>query len=96
MRVTKHESDAYVSVSSDAEMVDLGGGPEVGGIRKCIKYPNCGEFHPLEYINGMAEAIERMGGKIYENTRAFKATVSLCQLHKKKLICWFKGLTMQA
>jgi glycine/D-amino acid oxidase-like deaminating enzyme/nitrite reductase/ring-hydroxylating ferredoxin subunit len=35
-----------------------------------IKFPNQGQFHIMEYLNGLAEAIIRMGGKIYTESAA--------------------------
>jgi len=31
----------------------------------CLRFPNQGQFHPTKYLNGLAEAILRMGGRIY-------------------------------
>jgi glycine/D-amino acid oxidase-like deaminating enzyme len=53
-------------------MVDLGGGPEVGGIRKALKFPGTADFHPVQYCRGLAKAFEKYGGKIYERTRVLK------------------------
>ncbi|PSC69844.1 oxidoreductase [Micractinium conductrix] len=44
---------------------------EVGGIQKCLRFPNNAEFHPLMYLEGLAKAVERRGGKIYEGTKAW-------------------------
>jgi len=30
---------------------------------------SCGEFHPLMYLEGLAEAVVKHGGKIYEGTK---------------------------
>lgn len=70
----KKELDAAVRAGlDDTEWVDLGGGPEVGGIRECLAFKNSAEFHPLMYLEGLAEAVQRHGGKIYEGTKAWKA-----------------------
>lgn len=37
-----------------------------------IRFPHQGQFHIMHYLNGLANAIVRMGGKIYTNTRAVK------------------------
>jgi glycine/D-amino acid oxidase-like deaminating enzyme/nitrite reductase/ring-hydroxylating ferredoxin subunit len=37
---------------------------------KCLCYPNQGQFHPLKYFAGLAEAIRRNGGEIYNHTHA--------------------------
>jgi glycine/D-amino acid oxidase-like deaminating enzyme/nitrite reductase/ring-hydroxylating ferredoxin subunit len=35
-----------------------------------LVFPNCANVHPLRYIEGLAEAVVRNGGQIYEGTRA--------------------------
>ena len=35
-----------------------------------LRFPNQAQFHPLKYLDGLARAIERSGGKIFCNTRA--------------------------
>ncbi|MEA2711475.1 MAG: hypothetical protein QOF78_4076 [Phycisphaerales bacterium] len=37
---------------------------------KCLCYPHLGQFHPLKYFAGLARAIERNGGEIYNHTHA--------------------------
>ncbi|RSZ56484.1 FAD-dependent oxidoreductase [Massilia atriviolacea] len=36
----------------------------------CLRFARQGQFHPLKYLDGLARAIERLGGRIYDNTRA--------------------------
>ncbi len=36
----------------------------------CIKFPGQGQFHIMSYLKGLADAIVRMGGKIYTESRA--------------------------
>ena len=36
----------------------------------CLRFANQAQFHPLKYLDGLARAIVRMGGRIYDNTRA--------------------------
>ena len=36
----------------------------------CLRFPNQAQFHPLKYLAGLAEAIERAGGRIYTGTHA--------------------------
>ena len=38
----------------------------------CIRYHGQAQFHPLKYLNGLAQAIVRQGGKVYGATRALK------------------------
>src|SRR5205814_654824 len=35
---------------------------------KCLCYPDQAQFHPLEYLRGVAQAIERNGGDIHNQT----------------------------
>eukprot|EP00887_Chlorella_sp_A99_P007470 scaffold2.g7470.t1 len=58
---------------TNVEMVDLGGGPEVGGIHEALRFPNNADFHPLMYLDGLAKAVERRGGRIYERTKYWTA-----------------------
>ena len=36
----------------------------------CIKFPDQAQFHIMRYLKGLAEAIVRMGGKIYTQSKA--------------------------
>jgi glycine/D-amino acid oxidase-like deaminating enzyme/nitrite reductase/ring-hydroxylating ferredoxin subunit len=36
----------------------------------CVRFPRQGRFHPLRYVEGLARAIERRGGRLFEKTRA--------------------------
>jgi glycine/D-amino acid oxidase-like deaminating enzyme/nitrite reductase/ring-hydroxylating ferredoxin subunit len=36
----------------------------------CLRFPSQAQFHPLKYLAGLAEAIERGGGRIYGGTHA--------------------------
>lgn len=36
----------------------------------CIEFLDQAQFHPLKYLQGLCKAIERMGGRIYIETRA--------------------------
>jgi glycine/D-amino acid oxidase-like deaminating enzyme/nitrite reductase/ring-hydroxylating ferredoxin subunit len=38
----------------------------------CLRFPNQAQFHPLKYLGGVAEAIERGGGRIFTGTHATK------------------------
>jgi glycine/D-amino acid oxidase-like deaminating enzyme/nitrite reductase/ring-hydroxylating ferredoxin subunit len=31
----------------------------------CLRFPNQGQFHPLAYLNGLAGALARMGGRLF-------------------------------
>jgi glycine/D-amino acid oxidase-like deaminating enzyme/nitrite reductase/ring-hydroxylating ferredoxin subunit len=36
----------------------------------CLRFPSQAQFHPLKYLAGLAEAVERGGGRIYTGTHA--------------------------
>jgi glycine/D-amino acid oxidase-like deaminating enzyme/nitrite reductase/ring-hydroxylating ferredoxin subunit len=38
----------------------------------CLRFPSQGQFHPLKYLAGLAEAIERSGSRIFTGTHATK------------------------
>ncbi len=40
----------------------------------CLRFPNQAQFHPLKYLAGLAQAIERDGGRIYAGTHATGVT----------------------
>ena len=42
----------------------------VRGLGPCLHFPRQGQFHPLAYLNGVAGAFERNGGRIHTGTRA--------------------------
>jgi glycine/D-amino acid oxidase-like deaminating enzyme len=37
---------------------------------KCLRFPRQGQFHPLKYLNGVADAVARRGGRIFCGTHA--------------------------
>jgi glycine/D-amino acid oxidase-like deaminating enzyme/nitrite reductase/ring-hydroxylating ferredoxin subunit len=38
----------------------------------CIRFPNQAQIHPIKYMNGLANAIERYGGQIYTHQKVEK------------------------
>ena len=40
----------------------------------CLRFPRQGQLHPLAYLNGLVDAIERLGGRIHSGTRAMQVT----------------------
>jgi glycine/D-amino acid oxidase-like deaminating enzyme/nitrite reductase/ring-hydroxylating ferredoxin subunit len=40
----------------------------------CLRFPGQAQFHPLKYLAGLADAIERAGGRIYTGTHATEMT----------------------
>lgn len=37
---------------------------------RCLRFPNQGQFHILDYLNGLVRAIERDGGRLFSRTKA--------------------------
>lgn len=54
-----------VNMCDQVPEVDFNSGP-------CVQFRNLAQFHPLHYLHGLCSAIERLGGKIYVNTRALQ------------------------
>lgn len=52
------------------EAVELPMTPGISEITPCIKFYDQAQFHPLKYLNGLCDAILKMGGLIYTNTHA--------------------------
>jgi glycine/D-amino acid oxidase-like deaminating enzyme/nitrite reductase/ring-hydroxylating ferredoxin subunit len=40
----------------------------VGALGPCLRFPDQGQFDPLRYLEGLAEALGRYGGQIYTDT----------------------------
>ena len=40
----------------------------------CLRFPNQAQFHPLKYLAGVAQAIEKAGGRIYTGSHATSVT----------------------
>lgn len=47
---------------------------KIGGTKfsPCLRFPNQGQFHPLKYIQGLAAAVERMGGFVFTGVHVDK------------------------
>jgi glycine/D-amino acid oxidase-like deaminating enzyme/nitrite reductase/ring-hydroxylating ferredoxin subunit len=41
---------------------------------RCLRYANQATFHPLRYLRGLAEAVEKRGGKLFADTRVDEVT----------------------
>jgi glycine/D-amino acid oxidase-like deaminating enzyme/nitrite reductase/ring-hydroxylating ferredoxin subunit len=66
----RQEADAARRAGfKDAEIVDLHGDRRHGGYHSAVVFPGAGEIQPLMYLNGLAEAIKKKGGQIYEMTK---------------------------
>lgn len=37
---------------------------------RCIRFPRQGQFHIMKYLNGLAHAVEKLGGKIFTDSHA--------------------------
>jgi glycine/D-amino acid oxidase-like deaminating enzyme/nitrite reductase/ring-hydroxylating ferredoxin subunit len=45
-------------------------GADVGfDIGPCVRFRNQGQFHPMKYLRGLAQAVERLGGRVYCGSR---------------------------
>jgi glycine/D-amino acid oxidase-like deaminating enzyme/nitrite reductase/ring-hydroxylating ferredoxin subunit len=53
-------------------VVKVGRAPIAFDTGACLKFPSQAQFHPLNYLSGLAEAIERSGGRIFTGTHATK------------------------
>lgn len=38
-------------------------------IGRCLHFPRQGQFHVLEYLDGLVDAVERMGGRLFSGSR---------------------------
>jgi glycine/D-amino acid oxidase-like deaminating enzyme len=38
--------------------------------KQCLRFPRQGQFHPLKYLSGLADAFQKRGGSIFTNTHA--------------------------
>lgn len=69
MEMLLSEYEASKKAGFDVSLVDMHQDPSLGKWSQGVKFPGGGDFHPLKYIQGLADAITKMGGKIYENSR---------------------------
>jgi len=64
-----HEMEA-VHRAGLHNVVKIGRAPIAFDTGPCLRFPNQAQFHPLKYLSGIAEAIERGGGRIFTGTHA--------------------------
>lgn len=65
------ERDAARRAGADAQMVErIPGVPFDSG--PALRFPRLGQFHILKYLNGLADAIERRGGRIHTGTHVME------------------------
>lgn len=38
----------------------------MGGIRTALQFDRCANFDPLKYVQGLAQAVSKAGGSVYE------------------------------
>jgi glycine/D-amino acid oxidase-like deaminating enzyme/nitrite reductase/ring-hydroxylating ferredoxin subunit len=57
-----HRAGLKTEMLSNVPGIDSESGP-------CLKFPYQAQFHPMKYLRGLAEAITRLGGKIFTETR---------------------------
>jgi len=62
--VLKRERDAACRNGIAAELVE---GVPIGSydFGAALRFPGQGQFHPLKYVNGLARAVERLGGRVH-------------------------------
>ncbi|MCC6586274.1 MAG: FAD-dependent oxidoreductase [Bryobacterales bacterium] len=71
----KHSSDMILKEAEAARRAglecDVVTQAPIPGIQtgRALRFANQGQFHPLRYLNALAERVAKMGGKIYSNTR---------------------------
>lgn len=76
MRAPEHD-EAYLDRELEAahraglhNVVKTGRAPFAFDSGACLRFPNQAQFHPMKYLGGLAEAVERGGGRIYCGTHA--------------------------
>ena len=57
----------------------------------CLRFPRQGQFHPLKYLLGLNQAIQRMGGLICTRSRVEKI-----ESGPPAIICTYQGATVSA
>ena len=69
----EEEYDAARKAGVDVERLDRA---PVNGFESgpCLHFPRQGQFHPLKYINSLAAAFQRLGGRLHSSTRAVRVT----------------------
>lgn len=74
------EYEACIRAGLDSvKMINLKGAPENGSFGHGILFPMTAEFQPLKYIQGLAKAIKKMGGEIYEETAVIEQKGEVCK-----------------
>ena len=42
---------------------------------RCLEFPDCADFHPLMFVDGVIDAFVRRGGRVHERTRVVNQTI---------------------
>ncbi len=60
--------------------------------KSCIKFPEQGQFHIMKYLKGLSDAVIRLGGKIYTETKAEDITKEGAKANgfEIKATCWIR------
>lgn len=69
-RQLEKELAACQRLGLDVQMVDVSDDPSTGNLKQALIFPHCGNFHPLQFTQGLADAVVKHGGRIFEMTRA--------------------------
>ncbi|WP_165243517.1 FAD-dependent oxidoreductase [Paludisphaera soli] len=65
--LAKEEAAAHRAGLSRVERLpDVPSAPFDSG--PCLRFPDQGQFHPLKYLDGLARAFEKLGGRIFNGT----------------------------
>jgi glycine/D-amino acid oxidase-like deaminating enzyme/nitrite reductase/ring-hydroxylating ferredoxin subunit len=64
------EYKAAKNAGLQIEMLESVPGIDAEGSKWCIRFSGQGQFHIMKYLKGLADAIIKMGGEIYTETRA--------------------------
>jgi glycine/D-amino acid oxidase-like deaminating enzyme/nitrite reductase/ring-hydroxylating ferredoxin subunit len=70
----RKEYDATKRAGLDTAMLASIPGLKNLGAQPCIRFAGQAQFHIMEYLHGLADAVERMGGIIYTNSKAENIT----------------------
>lgn len=69
LRVLREEmAAAHRAGLTDVTLLDTTPVASIG--QPCLRFPEQGQFHPLKYLRGLADAVTKRGGHIYTQTHA--------------------------
>ncbi|MBD3581285.1 FAD-dependent oxidoreductase [Flavobacterium selenitireducens] len=79
----RHETDPAKNLDKEFEATQRAGIPTDWAVppgidevpeNRAIRFPSQAQFHAMHYLNGLARAVERLGGKIYTQSKATDIT----------------------